>query len=163
MASNISQALVTLAIASLIALFAQADSTPAAVGSAPEQPVDAKTQMTQFIESTMKIASHKAEEFLNTIDEQAKNPATSGITRECLQECREVYGAAIDDMKNTIDDLKSENYYKANVDLSAVLSNIDTCRDCYREMVGQEPKANFDSWVMGVASDCLGKLETVTS
>lgn len=170
MAPSINQVFLFVSIASLIGLFPQADSTiildapAAASGPAPELPVDAKTQMTRFIESTMIIASHRAEEFLETIDDQVKDPATSGITRECLQECKEVYKAAIDDMRNTIDDIKSENYYKANVDVSAILTNVDTCRDCYREMVGEEPNANnFDGWVMGIAGDCLGKIETVTS
>ena len=161
MASNINRVLVILSVASLLALFHQVEAKHAVSGSAP---VDAKTKMNQFIVSTMRIASHKAEEFLKNIDEHAKNPATSGITRECLQECKDVYEAAMDDMKNTIDDVKSENYYKANVDLSAILTNVDTCRDCYREMIGKEPNANnFDAWVMGVTSDCLQKLETVTS
>ncbi|KAL8089284.1 hypothetical protein AgCh_038906 [Apium graveolens] len=186
MASNINQVLVILSIASLLALFPQANSTifldapaaapgpapaaapspvpAAAPGPAPELPVDAKTQTTRFVETTMITATQKAEEFLRTIDEQVKDPATSGITQECLQQCKEVYEAAIDDMKNTIDDLKSENYYKANVDLSGILSNVETCRDCYREMVGEEPNANnFDVWVTGTAGDCLEKLHPFAS
>lgn len=170
MASHINHMLVILSIASILALFPQADSAvfsdAPAVASGPAYglPVDAKTQVTQFVEATMIIASQKAEEFLQTFDDQVNNPATSGATRECLQECKEVYQAAIDDMKNTIDDLKSEDYYKANLDLSAILSNVDTCTDCYREMVGEEPNGNnFDSWVMGIASDCLEKLVIVNS
>ncbi|KAK1356820.1 PMEI domain-containing protein [Heracleum sosnowskyi] len=169
MASNINQVLAILSIASLLALFPQADSTifldapAAAPGPAPWLPVDAKTQMTRFIEATMVIASQKSEEYLQTIDNHVKDPATSGATRECLQECKEVYETAVDDMKNTMDNLRSENYYMANVDLSAILANVDTCRDCYREMVGEQPNANFDAWVIGIASDCLDKLETVVA
>lgn len=162
MASNINQVVLIVSIASLlVALFPQAES--ALISKSPV-PVDAKTRMNHFIKSSMILGMQKTREHLQAIEMQVRDPATSEPTLQCLQECKDVYKAAIGDMKNTIDDMESENYYKVNMDISSVSTNVDTCSECYREKVGEDLEVkNFNNWVMGITSDCLDKLETITS
>lgn len=162
MASNINQVVLIVSIASLLlALFPQVEST--LISKAPA-PVDVKAQMNRFIKSTMVLGMQKTREYLQGIEMQVKDPATSEPMHQCLQECKDLYEAALDDMKNTIEDVESENYYKVNMDISSISTNIDTCNTCYREMTGEDVEVKkFSDWVMGITNDCLDKLETVTS
>ncbi|XP_074347423.1 uncharacterized protein LOC141686278 [Apium graveolens] len=161
MASNINQVLLIVSIASLLALFPQVESTFTSISPAP---ADAKSQMNQFIRSTMVIGMHRTREYLQGIEMQVKDPATSETTIGCLKECKEMFEAALDDMKKTIEDIAAENYYMVNMDISSISTNIDTCRTCYRERAGEDLEVKkFSDWVMGINNDCLDKLETVTS
>ncbi|KAK2968338.1 hypothetical protein RJ640_021727 [Escallonia rubra] len=142
-------------------------STPdAAPGSSPSTapstaPVDAPPdQVSQYVESNMAGTLTKTQEFLEAIRKRINNPSTDEYTLECLKTCEEVYGAAVDDMKNTIDDVSSGDYYKANIDLSAVSTNVDTCDQCFEEMVGEDPEfKKFDDWVREVAGNALAALD----
>ncbi|KAK1385055.1 PMEI domain-containing protein [Heracleum sosnowskyi] len=161
MASNINQVVLIVSMASLLALFPQAKST--AISKAPA-PVDVKAQMNRFIKSTMAIGMQKTREYLQGIEMQVNDPATSETTLGCLKACKDVYEAALDDMKKTIEDVESENYYKVNMDISSISTNIDTCSTYYRETTGEDLEVKkFSDWVMEITNDCLDRLETITS
>ena len=125
-------------------------------------PVEVQAKVNK-IEKNMMVTMQKTENLLKVIKKRLV--ATPGESRagECLKTCIEVYEEAIDDIKNSIDDLKAGNYYKVNVDISAVSTDIDTCEDCHVEMLGEDPVLKkFDEWVKGVTGECLGDLETVS-
>lgn len=112
----------------------------------------------------MAIGMQKTREYLQGIEMQVKDPATSESTLGCLKVCKDVYEAALDDMKKTIEDMESENYYKVNMDISSISTNMDTCNTCYRETAGEDLEVKkFSDWIMGINNDCLDKLETTTS
>ncbi|KAL4592600.1 hypothetical protein LXL04_005600 [Taraxacum kok-saghyz] len=80
----------------------------------------------------------------------------SVIIKECIAECDEVFGAALDDIQNTLDRLESLNLGKANFDVSAVATNMDTCNDCFNEMVGGDPEVKkFGDWVQSITDEAL--------
>lgn len=58
----------------------------------------------------------------------------------CLKVYKDVYEAALNDTKKTIKDMESKNYYKVNMNISSIFTNIDICNTCYREMAGQDYK-----------------------
>ncbi|KAM7521404.1 hypothetical protein LguiA_011306 [Lonicera macranthoides] len=126
-------------------------------------PVEVQAKVNK-IEKNMMVTMQKTEDLLKVIKKRLE--ATPGESRaeECLKTCIEVYEEAIDDIKNSIEDLQSGNYYKVNVDISAVSTDVDTCEECYVEMLGEDPELKkFDEWVKGVTSECLGDLESVSN
>ncbi|KAL2515972.1 PMEI domain-containing protein [Forsythia ovata] len=67
-----------------------------------------------------------------------------------LRECLEA-------MQKSVEDVSFGDFFKANVDVSAFSTNIDTCDECFNEMIDPEFQ-KFDDWARGVASDCLDKI-----
>ncbi|KAI3802860.1 hypothetical protein L1987_31005 [Smallanthus sonchifolius] len=111
---------------------------------------------------------HKIEKKINEFNASLKtrmdNPGSSPGSHECVLECDEVLGAAIDDIKKTLDSLEKQNLVKANFDVSAVSTNVDTCNDCFEEMVGGDPKARkLSDWVQKTTGDALETLKKADS
>lgn len=178
MALNINKVLLFVSASSLLlALSAQADlapaSAPASVSTSTSETfdfvglksLDVVGQATLFIQSNMIAGRNKAEKYLEAMKKRVEDPSTSEANKECLKQCQEVYDSAMDDMKNTIEDMESGDYYKASVDISAVSTNVDTCQECYGDRKRpQDPEAKkFDDWVSGITNDCLDKLDKVIS
>ncbi|KAM7521405.1 hypothetical protein LguiA_011307 [Lonicera macranthoides] len=115
------------------------------------------------MEKNMMVTMQKTEDFLKVIKKRLTATAGESRSEECLKTCIEVYEEAIDGLKNSIEDLSSGNYYKVNVDVSAVSTDMDTCDECYSEMLGEDPELRkFDKWVEGITSEWLGDLQTVS-
>ncbi|KAI3775576.1 hypothetical protein L1987_50155 [Smallanthus sonchifolius] len=106
----------------------------------------------------------KINEFNASLKTRMDNPGSSPGSHECVLECDEVLGAAIDDIKKTLDSLDKQNLVKANFDVSAVSTNVDTCNDCFEEMVGGDPKAKkLSDWVQKTTRDALEVLKKADS
>ncbi|KAM3288401.1 pectinesterase inhibitor 10-like [Capsicum chacoense] len=125
-------------------------------------PVTSNGDVSIFINSVMEATMAKTEEFISTVIEQRlEDPETDIYATDCLETCKEVYQDAVDAMKKAEEDCKVKNYYKANVDISAMMTDIDTCNDCAISVYGDDSEfKEFDNWIHGVGSDCLEKIAT---
>nr|AAD02549.1 PGPS/D7 [Petunia x hybrida] len=113
-----------------------------------------------FVKATMDATMAKTDEFITkVIDKRLADPKLDIYAKDCLETCKYVFEDAVDAMKRTEEDVKAGNYYKANVDVSAMSTNIDTCNECATSIYGDDPVfTKFENWAQGIASDCLAKI-----
>ncbi|MCE2055426.1 hypothetical protein HAX54_042557 [Datura stramonium] len=114
-----------------------------------------------FVKASMVGTMSKTKEFIQNVIEKRLAIAAKfdHFHKDCLETCKEVYEEAIDSMKKATQDVKQENFYKANVDISAMYSFIETCHDCVVETKEDDPAfQRFQKWAQGIASDCLDKV-----
>ncbi|PWA36077.1 hypothetical protein CTI12_AA432610 [Artemisia annua] len=131
---------------------------------APSQPQDGpEGGVANKVAKKMKAVEKKINEFNESLKKRIGSPGSSHGTQECVSECDEVFGAALDDIKNTLESLESQNLMKANFDVSAVATNVDTCSDCFKEMVGgDEEVEKLGEWVRKTTGDALDALQKAT-
>nr|GMD92008.1 uncharacterized serine-rich protein C1E8.05-like [Ipomoea batatas] len=88
------------------------------------------------------------------------DPGTDAETKDCLNTCKESYALSMSAMKKTMEDVNEGNLYKANVDVSAMASHADTCKECMRQVYGDDDPEfkKFEAWIDGVTDDCLNKI-----
>ncbi|XP_049342847.1 uncharacterized protein LOC125807119 [Solanum verrucosum] len=117
-----------------------------------------------FINSMMEATMTKTEEFIaNVIEQRLEEPDTDIYATNCLETCKSVYQDAVDAMKKAEEDVKAKDYYKANLDISAMTTDIDTCNECAISIYGEDTEfRQFDNWIQGVASECLEKISALT-
>nr|GMC86173.1 uncharacterized serine-rich protein C1E8.05-like [Ipomoea batatas] len=122
-----------------------------------EVPADKKASVKLFVQSAMQATQSKTQDFITTVvDKRLKDPQIGTYTKDCLQTCKEVYEDSEDAMKKTMEDVDEGNYFKANVDVSAISSDAETCKDCVKMVYGQDPELDkFNKWVDGVIDKCL--------
>uniref|UniRef100_A0A3Q7IL65 Pectinesterase inhibitor domain-containing protein n=1 Tax=Solanum lycopersicum TaxID=4081 RepID=A0A3Q7IL65_SOLLC len=106
----------------------------------------------------------KTEEFIvNVIEQRLEEPDTDIYATDCLETCKSVYQDAVDAMKKAEEDVKSKEYYKADLDISAITTDIDTCNECAVSIYGEDTEfRQFDNWIQGVATECLDKISALT-
>ncbi|KAL3531539.1 hypothetical protein ACH5RR_010861 [Cinchona calisaya] len=127
---------------------------PSPVGVKELPAVDVQGQVIKFVQKTVVAISAKTDDFFKNV--VAKR--LSGT--ECLKQCDENFESARDDAQSVLDSLSSGDFYKAAVDVDALATDVDTCNDCIKEMVGEDPEiTKFDNWVIGITGDCLGELQ----
>lgn len=131
----------------------------------PGVPKDIQAQVTKVVQSSVISVKFQTEEFMkNVIAKRLSDPETEEETRECLKQCRENYGEASEDVTKVVEDLNTGDYYKAMVDVEGISTFVDTCNDCMKEMVGDDPEfKQFDDWIKGVTGDCLDQLDKLNS
>ncbi|XP_060200943.1 uncharacterized protein LOC132629248 [Lycium barbarum] len=114
-----------------------------------------------FVKASMIGTMAKTKEFISNVIEKrlAVSANMDHYTKDCLKTCKEVYEEAIYAMQKATADVKDEDFYKANIDIGAVYSFIETCHDCVIETKEDDPAfQNFQKWAQGIASDCLHKV-----
>ncbi|CAN4089673.1 unnamed protein product [Withania somnifera] len=129
--------------------------------SVPQKPMLPGDNVPAFVKANMANTMAKTKEFIQNVivKKLAASATMDHLHKDCLKTCKEVYEDAIDAMKKATQDVTEENYYKANVDLSAMLSFIETCNDCTVAANGNDIAfQNFQKWTQGIASDCLDKV-----
>ncbi|KAK4377806.1 hypothetical protein RND71_004102 [Anisodus tanguticus] len=96
----------------------------------------------------MDATMSKTDAFIaNVIERRLADPRTDDYAKDCLETFKSVYQDAVDAMKRTEEDVQARNYYKANVDVSAM------------SIYGDDTEfKKFDNWAQGIASDCLDKI-----
>lgn len=126
---------------------------------------DIQAQVSNVVQSSVISVKSQTEAFMkNVIAKRLRDPETEEETRQCLQQCKENYGDAKDDVTKVVDDLNTGDYYRAMVDVEGISTFVDTCNDCMKEMVGDDPEfKKFDDWVKGVTGDCLDQLDKLNS
>ncbi|KAL2478839.1 UBX domain-containing protein 4-like [Forsythia ovata] len=121
-------------------------------------PKDEHAKDSKFLESNMKSTADKLVKFISTVMKKClKDPKTNESNKECLQHCQKVYKSTLEAIQKSVEDVFSDDFFKANVDVSEFSTNIDTCDECFSEMTDPEFQ-KFDDWARGNASDCLDKI-----
>ncbi|KAL2529206.1 UBX domain-containing protein 4-like [Forsythia ovata] len=102
-------------------------------------PKDEQAKDSKFLESNMKSTADKLEKFISTVvEKRLKDPKIDESDKECLQHCKEVYKSALEAIQKSVEDVSCGDFFKANVDVSAFPTNIDTCDECFSEMTDPE-------------------------
>ncbi|XP_055809183.1 uncharacterized protein LOC129877682 [Solanum dulcamara] len=119
-----------------------------------------KESVHNYVDSLMETSVTRTEQFLdNVIEKRLADPAADAFVKDCLLVCKEVYENAVDAMKKTMEDMDSGAYYSANVDLSALSTDLDTCMDCVKEIYGDDQDfIKFDDWAEKVTTDAMEKI-----
>ncbi|XP_031128909.1 uncharacterized protein LOC116030698 [Ipomoea triloba] len=138
------------------------DTTGLDVGSFKSVPTVKDTPaVNMFVQSTMQKSMTKTENFIDdVIEKRLADPGTDAETKDCLNTCKESYALSMNAMKKTMEDVNDGNLYKANVDVSAMASHADTCKECMRQVYGDDDPEfkKFEAWIDGVTDDCLNKI-----
>ncbi|KAJ9538478.1 hypothetical protein OSB04_031211 [Centaurea solstitialis] len=95
-------------------------------------PGDAASVVTKKMEEIKTMVT----EFSASLKKRNANP-DPGI-KKCFSECDEVMLSALDDIEKALNSVKSQDFAKANFDISAVMTNVDTCGDCFVESGGED-------------------------
>nr|GEU91864.1 uncharacterized serine-rich protein C1E8.05-like [Tanacetum cinerariifolium] len=102
----------------------------------------------------------KINEFKLVLKKRLADPKTPKPIKTCLQQCQDNFEDAIDGVKKSIESIDKHNIPKANIDVSAVATDIDTCNECFLDMTKEDKEIKaFDEWVRGVTGDCLVNLQ----
>ncbi|KAK4725226.1 hypothetical protein R3W88_028005 [Solanum pinnatisectum] len=119
-----------------------------------------KELVNNYVDSLMETTVTKTEQFLNNVvEKRLTDPAADAFVKDCLLVCKEVYENAVDAMKKTMVDVDSGAYYSANVDLSALSTDLETCMDCVKEIYGDDQEfIKFDDWAGKVTVDAMEKI-----
>ncbi|KAK6778801.1 hypothetical protein RDI58_025519 [Solanum bulbocastanum] len=119
-----------------------------------------KESVNNYVDSLMETTVTKTEQFLNNVvEKRLTDPAANAFVKDCLLVCKEVYENAVDAMKKTIVDVNSGAYYSANVDLSALSTDLEICMDCVKEFYGDDQEfIKFDDWAGKVTVDAMEKI-----
>ncbi|XP_047965292.1 uncharacterized protein LOC125209752 [Salvia hispanica] len=108
-----------------------------------------------YLTAHMSAAANKVEQFVATeVEGKLKDPATVASARDCLELCKEVYESAADSMKKAVKSISTGDFIKANFDVSAFSTDIDTCK----EECSIAEFETFDKWAQDVAGDCLDRI-----
>ncbi|OIT27153.1 PREDICTED: uncharacterized protein LOC109214334 [Nicotiana attenuata] len=117
-----------------------------------------------LVGSLMVSSITKTEDFVNKVVEKRLAQIVDAYKKDCLETCKEVYEDAVDAMKETLEDVNEGNYYKANVDVSTMSSNMETCNECVNAIYGQDPEfTKFDNWAHAIIEDALTRITSVSS
>ncbi|XP_060178339.1 uncharacterized protein LOC132608319 [Lycium barbarum] len=119
-----------------------------------------KDSVNHYVDKLMENTVSKTEQFIdNVVEKRLSDPAADAFGKDCLLVCKEVYENAVYAMKKTIDDVDRGFYYSANVDLSALSTDLDTCMDCVKEIYGEDQEfIKFDKWAEQVTNDAMEKI-----
>ncbi|KAH0721146.1 hypothetical protein KY290_006710 [Solanum tuberosum] len=119
-----------------------------------------KESVNNYVDSLMVTTVTKTEQFLNNVVEKRLiDPSADAFVKDCLLVCKEVYENAVDAMKKTMVDVDSGAYYSANVDLSALSTDLETCMDCVKEIYGDDQEfIKFDDWAGKITVDAMEKI-----
>ncbi|XP_024979780.1 uncharacterized protein LOC112516778 [Cynara cardunculus var. scolymus] len=122
---------------------------------------DNEADVVSFVTNKMEETQKMVTNFSENLKKRKDDPNHESGMKECFSECDEVMGAALDDIKNTLDSIKSQNFVKANFDISAVLTNVDTCEDCFAESVGGDAEAKkLLAHVQNLTGEALDALQS---
>ncbi|XP_060200942.1 uncharacterized protein LOC132629247 [Lycium barbarum] len=152
---------------SSITLISQAIANDLIISSTPSSsPINNENgaSVKNLVSSLMVSSMSKTEDFLHRIILVRLDATVDAYKKDCLETCKEVYEDAVDAMKNTLNDVNEGNYYKANVDVSAMSTNMETCKECANEIYGDDPEfTKFDNWSHVVIEDALTRITSVST
>ncbi|KAK1437602.1 hypothetical protein QVD17_03396 [Tagetes erecta] len=102
---------------------------------------------------------HKIVEFKTTLEKRGAGPESDAM-KKCLSQCQDNLDDAIDGVKKGIESINKQDLSKANIDISGVATDIETCNDCFIELDGEDKEVNaFNDWIKGVTKECLMNLK----
>ncbi|KAD6454946.1 hypothetical protein E3N88_09652 [Mikania micrantha] len=123
--------------------------------------VASQTKEANLANKQLEGIEHKIEEF-KTILTKREEGSASESTKSCLAQCQENLEEAIDGVKMGIESINDQDLEKANVDISGISTDVETCNDCFIELDAKDKDINaFTEWVKGVTKECLSNLKKI--
>ncbi|KAL8209307.1 hypothetical protein R6Q57_006039 [Mikania cordata] len=123
--------------------------------------VVSQTKEANFSNKQLEGIEHKIEEF-KTILTKREEGSASESTKSCFTQCQENLEEAIDGVKMGIESINDQDLEKANVDISGISTDVETCNDCFIELDVKDKDINaFTEWVKGVTKECLSNLKKI--
>lgn len=106
------------------------------------------------------VTTKKAEQTLGDIRNLIKLPTGNNMMKQCLDVCKENYGDAVADLKDSAGSIKSGRIGDARTQLSAAFDAADTCESCFQEGKIKSPltKDNDDYTSVGRISLAVAAL-----
>lgn len=102
---------------------------------------------------------HKIDEFKGLLTKRQAEPGSES-SKKCLAQCQENLEEAIDGVKISIESINNQDFMKANVDISGIATDIETCNDCFIEVDGEDKDIKgFRDWVQAVTKECLNDIK----
>ncbi|CAN6486448.1 unnamed protein product [Victoria cruziana] len=87
---------------------------------------------------------------------------TDPYTKACLKDCKQLYSSAIDSLKSGAESLKAERYDDVNVEISAAMTDADTCETGFTDREGgASPLTKENQNLMNLGSLGLAILELI--
>nr|VVV81265.1 unnamed protein product [Nymphaea colorata] len=87
---------------------------------------------------------------------------TDPYTKACLKDCNELYSSSIDSFKSGIENLGAKRYDDVNVDISAAMTNVDTCETGFTDgNGGASPLTKQNQNLMNIGSLTLAILKLI--
>lgn len=122
--------------------------------------MDEQAKDLQYLKSHITSTANKVELFLaNAVPDMLTGPETAKNCT-CVKVCKELYIAAVEDLKNGLSSVESADFFMVNESLTAFRNDITTCDDCLVESNQEffEDCSEFgklDAWAKDVARDLL--------
>ncbi|KAI3754195.1 hypothetical protein L1987_53973 [Smallanthus sonchifolius] len=102
---------------------------------------------------------HKIAEFKTSLTKREASPK-SDASKKCISQCQGNLDDATDGIKKGIESINKQDLSKANVDISGVATDIETCSDCFVEADEEDKDVNaFNIWIKGVTKEILSNLK----
>ncbi|KAI3805679.1 hypothetical protein L1987_28263 [Smallanthus sonchifolius] len=102
---------------------------------------------------------HKIVEFKTTLTKREASDE-SDASKKCISQCQGNLDDATDGVKKGIESINKQDLSKANVDISGVATDIETCSDCFIEADEEDKDVNaFNVWIKGVTKEILSNLK----
>ncbi|KAF3772581.1 putative invertase inhibitor [Nymphaea thermarum] len=90
------------------------------------------------------------------------NQKTDPYTKACLKDCKELYSSTIDSFKSGIENLGAKRYDDVNVEISAAMTNADTCETGFTDGDGgASPLTKQNQNLMNLGSLALAILKLI--
>ncbi|KAI3441920.1 PMEI domain-containing protein [Psidium guajava] len=99
-------------------------------------PTSQPTSIEDLALMSINLTISNATEISSRILKLLQNKRLSHFAQDCLMACSELYSDACSKLRGVVDDFGSRDYYKANVDVSAVMDAAVTCEDGFKERKG---------------------------
>ncbi|KAK1418606.1 hypothetical protein QVD17_27751 [Tagetes erecta] len=102
---------------------------------------------------------HRIDEFKGLLTKRQAEPGSES-SKKCLTQCQENLEEAIDGVKISIESLNNQDFMKANVDISGIATDIETCNDCFIELDAEDKDIKgFRDWIQAVTKECLNDIK----
>ncbi|KAJ0495678.1 putative pectinesterase inhibitor domain-containing protein [Helianthus annuus] len=119
-----------------------------------------ETEGSKVASKQLEALELKISDFKPVLQKQLEDPNTSKPVKNCLSQCQENFASAIEGVKKSIESIRKQDLAKANIDISAISTNVDTCNSCFVDMKAEDLEIKaVNDWVQGVTGDCLASLK----
>ncbi|GJZ60236.1 nascent polypeptide-associated complex subunit alpha-like protein 2 [Tanacetum coccineum] len=123
--------------------------------------VDKNNDDTKMTITQLEDIKQRLEAFKTYLPSKKNCNLTPPEAKKCCDQCQENLDDGIDGVKVSMESINKQDLPKANVDISGIATDIQTCNDCFVETPkGEDKDVNaFYLGIKGVTEECLQNLK----
>ncbi|OVA20763.1 Pectinesterase inhibitor domain [Macleaya cordata] len=106
------------------------------------------------IQSAIQATMLQAKQTMTTINKLIATTQDNAV-KGSLQTCSELYDSAISDLGTSLQNLKDKEREDMRINLSAVMTDFDTCTDSFNEVSVDSPIAKVNQLLYQLSTNCL--------